>query len=63
MKQGSLFCFVCHAEISRTMALHAVLLVSSESSWQVGVHQLGLRLFGATVWKLLIIEPFSQFKK
>jgi hypothetical protein len=27
-----------------------------------GVHTLGLRLFGATVWKLLIIEPFSQWK-
>jgi hypothetical protein len=24
------------------------------------VCQLGLRLFGAMVWKLLIIEPFSQ---
>jgi hypothetical protein len=28
----------------------------------LGVHRLGfgLRLFGATMWKLLIIEPFSQ---
>jgi hypothetical protein len=26
------------------------------------VHQLGLRVFGATMWKLLIIEPFSQQK-
>jgi hypothetical protein len=26
------------------------------------VHQFGLRLFGATVWRLLIIEPFSQSK-
>jgi hypothetical protein len=26
------FCFVCHVEISQTMALHAVLSVSSESS-------------------------------
>jgi hypothetical protein len=26
------------------------------------VHQLGLKLFGATVRKLLIIEPFSQGK-
>jgi hypothetical protein len=35
MKQGSLFCFVCHAEIFQitTTALHyVVLLVSSESS-------------------------------
>ncbi len=59
MKQGSLF---CHSEISQTTALHAVLLVSLESSWWVGVHRLGLRLFGATVLKLLIIEPFSQWK-
>jgi hypothetical protein len=28
----------------------------------VGVHQFGLRLFGATMWKLLIIEPFFQWK-
>jgi hypothetical protein len=26
------------------------------------VHQLGLKLFGVTMWKLLIIEPFSQWK-
>jgi hypothetical protein len=26
----------------------------------IGVHQIGLRLFGATMWKLLIIEPFPQ---
>jgi hypothetical protein len=26
------------------------------------VHWLGLRLFGATMWKLLIIESFSQWK-
>jgi hypothetical protein len=26
------------------------------------VCRLGLRLFGAMVWKLLIIEPFSQGK-
>jgi len=26
------------------------------------VHWLGLRLFGATMWKLLVIEPFSQWK-
>jgi hypothetical protein len=30
-----------------------------ESSW---LHPLGLRLFGATMWKLLIIESFSQWK-
>jgi hypothetical protein len=26
----------------------------------VGVHRLGFKLFGATVWELLIIELFSQ---
>ncbi len=57
-----LFCFVYCIKISQTMVLfHAMLLLSLESSqWGVGVHQLGLRLFGATMWKLLIIEPFSQ---
>ncbi len=42
---------------------HVVLLVSLESSpWWVEVHRVGLRLFGVTMWKLLIIEPFSQWK-
>jgi hypothetical protein len=62
MKQGSLLCFVCHAETSQTMALHVAFLISSESSWWVEVHQFGLRLFEATMWKLLIIEPFFQSK-
>ncbi len=64
MKQGNLFCFVllCHVQISQTMMLHAGLLVSSESSQWIVVHWLGLKLFGAMVWKLLIIEPFSQWK-
>ncbi len=26
------------------------------------MHRFGLRLFGTAVWKLLIIEPFSQWK-
>jgi hypothetical protein len=60
--ESKVICFVCHAEIFQIMALHVVLLVSSESSGWVGVHQLGLRLFGAMGWKLLIIEPFSQWK-
>jgi hypothetical protein len=55
-------CFVYHAEIFQVLALHVVLLVSSESSGWVRVHQLGLRLFGAMGWKLLIIEPFSGWK-
>jgi len=60
-----LFYFVsfCHAELSWTMAFHATLLVSLESSWWVGVHQLGFRLFGATMWTLLMIEPFYQTKQ
>ncbi len=62
MNPGSLFCFVCPSDISQTMALHATLLVSSESSEWIGVHWLGLRLFGAMVWKVLIIESFSQWK-
>jgi hypothetical protein len=62
MKQGSFLCFVCHDKISQTTALDVKLLVSSESSPWVGVHRLGLRLFGATVWKLLIMEPFSQWE-
>ncbi len=32
MKQGSLFCFVCHVDISQIMALHFALLVFSECS-------------------------------
>jgi len=44
------------------MVLHVVLLVSSESYLWVRMHQLGLRLFGAMVWKLLIIEPFFIWK-
>jgi hypothetical protein len=27
MKQGSLFCFVCHVEISQAMTLHATLII------------------------------------
>jgi hypothetical protein len=62
MNRGSLFCFVYPSDISQTMALHATLLVSSESSEWIAVHWLSLRLFGAMVWKLLIIESFSQWK-
>jgi hypothetical protein len=61
MKQGSLFVLFCHVKISETL-VHVALLVSSRSSWWVGVHQLGLRLLGGMVWKQLIIEPFFQWK-
>jgi hypothetical protein len=57
MKQGILFCFVCHIEISQTITLHATLFVFSKISQWIRVHQLGLKLFGVTVWKLLIIKP------
>jgi hypothetical protein len=30
--------------------------------WWVGVHQLGLRLFGSTMCKLLIIKSFFEWK-
>ncbi len=36
--------------------------INGKLSRRVWVHPLGLRLFGATLWKLLIIEPFSQWK-
>jgi hypothetical protein len=55
-------CFVCHVEISQPMVLHAMLLVSSKISQWIEVHRLGLRLFGATMWKPLIIEPFFEWK-
>jgi hypothetical protein len=42
--------------------LHVALLISLESSWWVEVHWFGLRQFGATMWKSLIIELFSQWK-
>jgi hypothetical protein len=57
-----LFCFVYHIEISQTTMLHVVFFISLESFWLVLLHQLCLRLFGATMWKLLIIEPFFQWK-
>jgi len=55
-------CFVCQAEISQITAFQVALLVFLESSVWIRVHQLGLGLFGAMVWKLLIIESFSQWK-
>ncbi len=63
-KVCSLFCFIlfCHIEISQTIIIHVKVLVSSESSPWVWVHQLGLRLFWVMMWKLLIIEPFCQWK-
>ncbi len=63
--QKKVVCFVlyCDTKISQTMLIrvHTMLLVSLESSRWVGVHWLGLKFLGATMWKLLIIEPFSQW--
>jgi hypothetical protein len=62
MKQGSLFCFVSLCwDLPNHKVLHvAALLTSLESFWWV--HHIGLRLFGATIWKLSIIESLSQRK-
>jgi hypothetical protein len=67
MKEGSLFCFVlfwfvCYAEMFQTTVLHVAFLTSLESSQWLGVHWLDFRVFGATVWKPLIIELFFQWK-
>jgi hypothetical protein len=59
-----LFCFVCQVEISQTtmnctMAVHGTLFGIIRKLW-MSCTNFGLRLFGGRVWKLLIIEPFSQ---
>jgi hypothetical protein len=60
---SEVLCFiVCHIEISLNMTLHAMILVFSKKFKWIGVHWFGLRLFGIMVWKLLIIEPFFQWK-
>jgi hypothetical protein len=63
MKQGNLFCFVLspwnfpnHNASCCTFGIFGKLW-----GW-IRVHELGFRLFGATMWKLLIIEPFFQWK-
>jgi hypothetical protein len=63
MKQGSLFCFVLSCWDLPTHGTSCgvgggELCISSESSRWARVHWLGLRLFGASVWKLSINEPF-----
>jgi hypothetical protein len=56
-------CFVFSpSDLPHHSASYRTLSISLESSWWVGVHWLGLRLFGAMVWKVLIIEPFTQWK-
>ncbi len=60
MKQGSLFCYV---QIFQTKTCRA-LGIFGKLSMSIWVHWLRLRLFGALLWNLLIIEPFflSQWK-
>ncbi len=61
-----LFCLSCwglpnQGASCHTLGIFAKLSMSKgASTWSQ--HWLDLRLFGATVWKLLIIEPFSQWK-
>jgi hypothetical protein len=57
VKQGNLFCFVYHPEMSQTMFHHATLNIFGEVFNELG----------APTWfslklqqKLLITEPFSQ---
>jgi hypothetical protein len=62
MKQGSLFCFVlfCHAENHGASCCALDIYGKLSMSGVGGAHCLGLRLFGVMVWKLLVVESFSQ---
>jgi hypothetical protein len=55
MKQGSLFCFVlfatCRSPLRTFGIFRKLWMTRGAPTW-----------FGAIVWKLLIIEPFSQGK-
>jgi len=62
MKQGCLFVLFCAYEIHQTRMLQIAFLVSLESSWGGGVHQLGSMTFGFTVQKFLNIEWFLHLK-
>jgi hypothetical protein len=44
---------VCHVEISQTMTMFAVLLVSFDSPWWVGVHQAGFIMFWGIYGKVI----------
>ncbi len=63
-----LFCFVllCHAEISQTTGIlcqaFGIFQMLSRIMSRGALTWFGLRLFGATMWNLLIIESFSQSK-
>jgi len=54
MNQGNLFCFVCHTEISQTMALH---LPNHNISWHtIGIFgKLSMRR-GAPTWFKTILS-------
>jgi hypothetical protein len=61
MKQGNLFCFVSHRDFPNHSASCCTLNIFG--NFLMGkVHQPGLRLFGITTWKLLIIEPLFPWK-
>ncbi len=57
-----MFCFVLSSWdlLNHSTSCHSLGIF--RKLWWVGVHWLGLRPFGAIVWKLLLIEPFSQWK-
>jgi hypothetical protein len=48
--------------MSQTIVIHVELFMSLESFPCIWVYQLGLRLFWVTTCKLLIIQPFCQWK-
>jgi hypothetical protein len=62
MKEGGLFVLFCTYEIHWTGILQIAFLVSLESSWAGGVHQLGSMTFGLAAQKFLNIEWFLHWK-
>ncbi len=64
MKQQGSFVLLCHTLRSpkpRGASWCTLGYLWKAIEW-VGLHPLGFRLFGATMWKLLIIESFFQWK-
>jgi hypothetical protein len=66
-KQGSLFCFIscCFVFSGWDLPNHWVWCCALDIFGKLLMSRvvlIGLRLFGAMVWKLLIIESFSQWK-
>ncbi len=63
MKQGSLFLFCCSCwDLSDNSASCHSLGIFGKLSMRRGCIDLVWEFFGAMVWKLLIIEPFSPWK-